>query len=72
MVRGSSPTGGGVPLSFCLRAVLVVGNRAPLQLSWILIVALELQWWSWEPSQGTSGGLVLILSSNGEHGVLLE
>ena len=36
------------------------------------MVALELQWWSWESSQGALGGLVLILNSNGERGVPLE
>ena len=69
-MRGASPSGGGVPLSLLPGAVLVMRNRAPLQLSWILMVALELQWWSWESSQGASGGLVLILSSNEEHGFL--
>ena len=43
VVRGSSPSGGGVPLSLFPEAVLVMGNRAPLQLSWILMIALELQ-----------------------------
>ena len=43
VVRGSSPFGGGVPLSLFPEAVLVMGNRAPLQLSWILMIALELQ-----------------------------
>ena len=59
-------------LSLFPGTVLVMGNRASLKLSWILMVALELQWWSWESSQGASGGLVLILSSNGEHGVSIE
>ena len=72
MVRRSPPSGGGVSLSLFPGAVLVIENRAPLQLSWILMVALELQWWSWESFQDASGGLVLILSSNREHGVPLE
>ena len=72
MVRRFSPSGGGVPLSLFPGAVLVRGNKAPLQLGWTLIVPLELQWWSWESFQGASGGLVLILSSSGEHGVPLE
>ena len=57
---------------FFWEAVLVMGNRSPLHLSWIPMVALELQWWSWESSQGALGGLVLILNSNGERGVPLE
>ena len=72
MVRASSSSAGGVPLSFFWEAVLVMGNRSPLHLSWIPMVALELQWWSWESSQGALGGLVLILNSNGERGVPLE